>query len=262
MSVRRRNVLCDGIIILRIFGRTTTRFDVRFDDEPAVGIGPTHEFYNIFAEQFENSIFHPNRTNGCFPCPSTSSRDMEIFRRLLARLLLHQITVKWRINSLFFSLIRTFTKFSTQNGNELDEKAGERLQIGDLPFSSKLKSRLLHELPFVYEGVNVAPLVSHYSIIPIVDEDDETSLDNYCDLMMSLVGGKIYRKNMRHPFKRGFDAGFDNARNSPLEISFGFDYLCQLVTDDELVTLFYGVEDIFTEDDLLSIRFEDGYTDQ
>jgi hypothetical protein len=106
-QIHRGRFFQDGVELLMNFGHNDVPLEVTFIGEPAVGIGPTQEFFDLFSGELRQRMFRKaDDSQGLFPAPDASPKEVELLGFLLARTLLAETHVDLQLNENFFTLMR------------------------------------------------------------------------------------------------------------------------------------------------------------
>jgi hypothetical protein len=194
LMVDRATLFDDAMTIFQRFGETPMPFEIRVRGEPAVGVGPTHEFFTLFADSLcrsslrlwrndsrEESVFN---ANGLFPRPDASPDHLNVVGTLCAKAFAMGTVLPFDFNPAFFKLAR-----------------GEAVEIHEVDpaLARALKCTLgLIDLPFTYPGIPEISLGPYPEVTP-------GNVDEYVESVREFtVGG--YMACLVGAFRQGFSA--------------------------------------------------------
>lgn len=269
--IARDNVLLAALRIMDDYSKSATILEFQFLDEEGTGLGPTLEFYSTVSKEFAQKKLNLWRvanfdednsyvTGLLFPQPVACSNKekekvVELFGYLgtfIARSLLDNRIVDFRFNKLFFQLAHLYARGeAVLQYDNMDE---------GLNMLKTVDEQLAQSLKYVYENRNNQSVIDEMSLtfvlpgtnIELIDNGARLNVDgnnvaDYIRHIISFTIGEGIRESIQ-----SFIAGFSKV----------FPYSNLLIlTPDELVDLFGGVEENWSTETLYScIEANHGYT--
>jgi hypothetical protein len=213
LMVDRATLFDDGITIFQRLGATPMPFEIRFRAEPAVGVGPTHEFFTLFAESLCCSSLHLWRNdsseefvfnaNGLFPRPDACPGHLRVVGTLCAKAFAMGTVVPFDFNPAFFKLAR-----------------GETVEIGEvdpaLAWALNCRAGLV-DLPFTYPGIPTISVGPYPDVTP-------ANVDEYVESVREFtVGGHMAC------LVSAFEQGFSSVVAWKAMVIFSDEELCQII---------------------------------
>jgi hypothetical protein len=194
LIVDRATLFDDGMTIFQRLGATPMPFDIRFRGEPAVGVGPTHEFFTLFAESLCRSSLHLWRNDssdelvfnakGLFPRPDASPDHLVVVGTLCAKAFAMGTVVPFDFNPAFFKLVR-------RNIVQIDEVDPMLARVLNCPAG-------LVDLPFTYPGISGISVGPYTEVTP-------DNVDEFVESVREFTVGR-HIVCLAGAFQRGFSA--------------------------------------------------------
>jgi E3 ubiquitin-protein ligase TRIP12 len=194
--VRRENIFEDGVRLIHTVGVTPLHFELIFQGEEGIGLGPTQEFFSLFSHELSlvkrgmwrndwgNKSPYVVNPQGLFPLFSADPKLFFILGVLCAKALQMGFIVPLPFNLAFFMML----KGEPVTIDEVDQQLAESLKSVDG----------LEGLPFVLPGTATELKKGGKSIVV-----SKANFEEYKKLILEFVcGAKV--KPIITQFKKGF----------------------------------------------------------
>jgi len=238
--VRRDHIWEDGLVMLEKLGPGGLRLMVKFDGEDGIGMGPTHEFFTLFASEMckrsmglwtrnaDDGEFVKIPRTGLFPRVDANPAIFRVMGLMFAKAFSMSCVVPIPLSPAFWEVLRNPDGCRRSIHQDIDEQMVQSLKY----------TEGLHELPFVYPGTDIE-LVPGGSELVVDQGNAERYVRHVKEMMLC--------KHLVPEFRRGF------TRVIPWEAT-------ALFSSKELSKIFHGSSDKLSVCDLDKfVVLENGY---